>query len=130
MSCKKQIFAACACVLSGLLISSAYAQDWSHDRDEDHIRHILLISVAGIFGVVHKAGGYTAWTDKHRSYSAVSGPGDGTNVDDYHSPDINSQLVALPGVITPTACRAQPFPTLRRQARGPIVFKTFSATTR
>lgn len=36
-----------------------------------------------IFGVVHAAGGYTAWSDKHPSYSAVSGPGDGTNVDDY-----------------------------------------------
>src|SRR5215475_12638317 len=36
-----------------------------------------------IFGVVHAAGGYTAWSDKHPSYSAVSGPGNGTNVDDY-----------------------------------------------
>jgi hypothetical protein len=51
-----------------------------------------------IFGVVHKAGGYTAWSDKHPSYSSVSGPGDGTNVDDYYSPEINSIPVALPGV--------------------------------
>jgi len=55
-----------------------------------------------IFGVVHGAGGYTAWSDKHPSYSSVSGPGDGTNVDDYYSPDINSTVVNLPGVITPT----------------------------
>jgi hypothetical protein len=27
-----------------------------------------------IFGVVHAAGGYTAWSDKHPSYSSVSGP--------------------------------------------------------
>jgi Type I phosphodiesterase / nucleotide pyrophosphatase len=51
-----------------------------------------------IFGVVHAAGGYTAWSDKHPSYSSVSGPGDGTNVDDYYSPEINSVPVALPTV--------------------------------
>jgi hypothetical protein len=51
-----------------------------------------------IFGVVHKAGGYTAWSDKHPSYLSVSGPGDGTNVDDYYSPEINSIPVALPTV--------------------------------
>ena len=51
-----------------------------------------------IFGVVHAAGGYTAWSDKHPSYSSVSGPGDGTNLDDYYSPEINSIPVALPTV--------------------------------
>lgn len=51
-----------------------------------------------IFGVVHAAGGYTAWSDKHPAYSSVSGPGNGTNVDDYYSPEINSIPVALPGV--------------------------------
>jgi hypothetical protein len=48
--------------------------------------------------VVHAAHGYTAWSDKHPSYSSVSGPGNGTNVDDYYSPEINSNVVALPGV--------------------------------
>ena len=28
-----------------------------------------------IFGVIHAAGGYTAWSDKHPAYSSVSGPG-------------------------------------------------------
>src|SRR5580698_10283028 len=51
-----------------------------------------------IFGVIHAAGGYTAWSDKHPSYSAVSGPGNGTNVDDYYSPEINSIPVNLSGV--------------------------------
>ena len=51
-----------------------------------------------IFGVVHGAGGYTAWSDKHPSYSSVSGPGNGTNIDDYYSPEINSIPVALPTV--------------------------------
>jgi hypothetical protein len=44
-----------------------------------------------IFGVIHKAGGYTAWSDKHPSYASVSGPSDkASNVDDYFSPEINS----------------------------------------
>jgi hypothetical protein len=51
-----------------------------------------------IFGVVHAAGGYTAWSDKHPSYSSVSGPGNGTNVNDYYSPEINSIPVALPNI--------------------------------
>src|SRR5262252_10717510 len=51
-----------------------------------------------IFGVIHGAGGYTAWSDKHPAYSSVSGPGSGTNVDDYYSPEINSIPVGLPGV--------------------------------
>jgi hypothetical protein len=51
-----------------------------------------------IFGVVHASGGYTAWSDKHPSYSSVSGPGNGGNLDDYYSPEINSIPVALPNV--------------------------------
>lgn len=43
-----------------------------------------------IFGVIHKNGGYTAWSDKHPAYSSVSGPGDGSNVDDFYGPEINS----------------------------------------
>jgi Type I phosphodiesterase / nucleotide pyrophosphatase len=50
-----------------------------------------------IFGVAHAAGLRTAWSDKHPAYSAVSG-GNGNNVDDYFSPEINSIPVALPGV--------------------------------
>jgi hypothetical protein len=52
-----------------------------------------------IFGVIHNAGGYTAWSDKHPAYSAVSGHGSGGKaVDDYYSPEINSVPVNLPGV--------------------------------
>ena len=53
-----------------------------------------------IFGVVHAAGGYTAWIDKHPSYAFVSGPGDGKNVDDLYTPEINSNVVPLPSVKT------------------------------
>jgi len=56
-----------------------------------------------VFGVIHAAGGYTAWSDKHPSYSAVSGPGaKAGNLDDYYSPEINSTVIALPGVVTAT----------------------------
>ena len=62
-----------------------------------------------IFGVVHEAGGYTAWSDKHPSYSSVSGPGNGGNLDDYYSPEINSIPVALPGVtVGSTSCSPLP----------------------
>jgi hypothetical protein len=57
-----------------------------------------------IYGVIHAAGGYTAWSDKHAVYAMVSGPtgtATPTNVDDYYSPDVNSDAVGLPGVVTP-----------------------------
>ncbi|AXC14995.1 hypothetical protein ACPOL_5749 [Acidisarcina polymorpha] len=53
-----------------------------------------------IFGVVHAAGGYTAWIDKRPSYAFVNGPGDGRNVDDLYVPEVASTVVALPGVKT------------------------------
>ncbi len=52
-----------------------------------------------VFGVVHAAGGYTAWADKHPAYSSVAGPG-GKGLDDFYAPEINSAVVALPGVRT------------------------------
>jgi hypothetical protein len=56
-----------------------------------------------IFGVIHAAGGYTAWSDKHAAYASVSGP-TGTdqpsNVDDYYSPEVNSLQIQLPGIQT------------------------------
>jgi hypothetical protein len=52
-----------------------------------------------LFGVIHAAGGYTAWIDKHPSYSFVGGPG-GSGLDDYYSPEVSSAVVPLPGVKT------------------------------
>jgi hypothetical protein len=52
-----------------------------------------------IFSVVHAAGGYTAWIDKHASYSFTAGPG-GTGLNDYYSPEVDSTVVPLPGVQT------------------------------
>ena len=62
-----------------------------------------------IFGVIHKAGGYTAWSDKHPAYSSVAGPG-GNSLDDYYSPEINSNVVNLPGVTTPTGLACSTIP--------------------
>jgi hypothetical protein len=66
-----------------------------------------------IYGVIHAAGGYTAWADKHAVYAMVSGPtGTATpsNVDDYYSPDVNSNVIDLPGVTTPTGLSCSPLP--------------------
>src|SRR5580700_4256388 len=52
-----------------------------------------------IFSVVHAAGGYTAWIDKHASYSFAAGPG-GTGLNDYYSPEVDSTVVPLPGIQT------------------------------
>ena len=56
-----------------------------------------------IFGVLHEAGRYVAWSDMHPAYSVVAGPGGATkpaNIDDYYAPEINSNVIALPGVKT------------------------------
>jgi hypothetical protein len=45
-----------------------------------------------VFGVIHQAGGYTAWSDKHPAYVAVAGPGNGSDLDDFYGPEINSQI--------------------------------------
>src|SRR5271170_2151412 len=52
-----------------------------------------------IFSVVHAAGGYTAWIDKHPSYSFTAGPG-GTGLNDYYSPEVDSTVIPLPGITT------------------------------
>ena len=63
-----------------------------------------FIRTNSIYGVIHAAGGYTAWSDKHAVYALVSGHTDGTtpsNVDDYYSPEVNSNQIPLPkGVVT------------------------------
>lgn len=58
-----------------------------------------FVRVNTIFSVVHAAGGYTAWIDKHASYSFTAGPG-GKGLDDYYSPEVDSNVIPLPGVTT------------------------------
>ncbi|PSB26396.1 alkaline phosphatase family protein [Stenomitos frigidus ULC18] len=47
------------------------------------------LRVNTIFEVIKKAGGYTAWADKHPAYDLVNGPS-GQGVDDLYTPEINN----------------------------------------
>ncbi|HZZ61959.1 MAG TPA: alkaline phosphatase family protein [Roseiarcus sp.] len=58
-----------------------------------------FIRVNTMFEVVHDAGGYTAWSDKHPSYELVNGRS-GAGVDDFYAPEINSIPVPLPQIRT------------------------------
>ena len=55
-----------------------------------------------IFSVIHQAGGYAAWSDKHPAYSAVAAGLGPAALDDFYGPEINSNVIGLPGVTTPT----------------------------
>ncbi len=51
-----------------------------------------------IYGVLHAAGRFTAWSDKHPVYAAVSGPTGTTspsNLDDFYAPEVNSNQMPL-----------------------------------
>ncbi len=63
-----------------------------------------------IFAVIHKAGGYTAWSDKHPAYASVAGPDGPQVLDDFYSPEINSNVVALPKVTTPDGLNCETIP--------------------
>jgi hypothetical protein len=66
-----------------------------------------FVRVNTIFSVVHDAGGYTAWIDKHASYSFTAGPG-GTGLNDYYSPEVDSNVIDLPGVTTAEGVSCNP----------------------
>jgi hypothetical protein len=53
------------------------------------------IKVNTIFSVARQHGLRTAWSDKHPAYQALSGPS-GTGVQDYFTPEINSQAIGFP----------------------------------
>jgi hypothetical protein len=67
-----------------------------------------FVRVNSIFGLIHAAGGYVAWSDKHPSYSSVAGHGG--SLDDFYGPEINSLVVALPGVQTPDGVNCSSIP--------------------
>ena len=57
-----------------------------------------------VYGVLHANHLRTAWSDKHAVYAAVSGPTGTTtpdNLDDYYSPDVNSDIGPLVGATGP-----------------------------
>jgi hypothetical protein len=53
------------------------------------------IQVNTIFEVARQHGLRTAWSDKHPAYLTLSGPS-GTGVQDYFTPEINSQAIGFP----------------------------------
>ena len=71
-----------------------------------------FVRANSIFSVIHEAGGYTAWSDKHPAYIAVAAGLGPSALDDFYGPEINSNVIALPGVTTPTGlpCATVPDP--------------------
>jgi hypothetical protein len=72
-----------------------------------------FVRTNSIFSVIHKAGGYTAWSDKHPAYASVASGLGPVALDDFYAPEINSNVVGLPNVQTPTglSCTAVPDPS-------------------
>ncbi|MDQ6867705.1 MAG: alkaline phosphatase family protein [Pseudomonadota bacterium] len=76
--------------LPGQKVSGSCTSLWPHN----------FIRTNTIFGVLHKHGLRTAWSDKHPAYDIINGNkpktqpvnGPGTNVDDFFAPEINSDL--------------------------------------
>jgi Type I phosphodiesterase / nucleotide pyrophosphatase len=76
--------------LPGQKVSGSCSPLWPH----------YFIRTNTIFGVLHRHGYRTAWSDKHPAYDIVNGNkptsqpanGPGTNVDDFFAPEINSDL--------------------------------------
>jgi hypothetical protein len=61
-----------------------------------------FVRANSIFSVIHQAGGVTAWSDKHPAYASVASGIGPAALSDFYSPEINSNVVPLPGVTTPT----------------------------
>jgi hypothetical protein len=61
-----------------------------------------FVRANSIFSVIHAAGGYTAWSDKHPAYASVASGLGPSALDDFYGPEINSNVIGLPGVTTPT----------------------------
>jgi hypothetical protein len=71
-----------------------------------------FVRVNSIFSVIHQAGGYAAWSDKHPAYSSVASGIGPAALDDFYAPEINSNVIGLPDVTTPTglSCAVVPDP--------------------
>ncbi len=61
-----------------------------------------FVRANSIFSVIHQNGGYTAWSDKHPAYSSVASGLGPIALDDFYAPEINSTVIGLPAVQTPT----------------------------
>ena len=61
-----------------------------------------FVRANSIFSVIHSAGGYAAWSDKHPAYASVASGIGVAALDDFYAPEINSNVIGLPGITTPT----------------------------
>jgi len=61
-----------------------------------------FVRANSIFSVIHQAGGYAAWSDKHPAYASVASGIGPSALNDFYAPEINSNVIGLPGVTTPT----------------------------
>jgi Type I phosphodiesterase / nucleotide pyrophosphatase len=61
-----------------------------------------FVRANSIFSVIHQAGGVAAWSDKHPAYASVASGIGPAALDDFYAPEINSNVIGLPGVTTPT----------------------------
>lgn len=61
-----------------------------------------FVRANSIFSVIHQAGGVTAWSDKHPAYASVASGIGPAALDDFYAPEINSNVIGLPGITTPT----------------------------
>ena len=61
-----------------------------------------FVRANSVFSVIHNAGGFAAWSDKHPAYASVASGIGPSALDDFYAPEINSNVVPLPGVTTPT----------------------------
>ena len=61
-----------------------------------------FVRANSIFSVIHQAGGFAAWSDKHPAYASVASGIGPSALDDFYAPEINSTVIGLPGVKTPT----------------------------
>ena len=67
-----------------------------------------FVRANSIFSVIHSAGGYAAWSDKHPAYASVASGIGPIALDDFYAPEINSNVIALKGVTTPTGASCNP----------------------
>jgi hypothetical protein len=76
------------------------------DRDPAHgcapVWPWQFVRANSIFSVIHQNGGVAAWSDKHPAYSSVASGIGPKALDDFYAPEINSTVIGLPGVTTPT----------------------------
>jgi hypothetical protein len=66
------------------------------------VRPWEFVRANSIFSVIHQSGGYAAWSDKHPAYASVASGLGPSALDDFYAPEVNSDVIALPGVTTPT----------------------------